>query len=137
MKRIFKYLKLFSIFLIIDIQAGCHKEKYQFNILFNNNSNLNLCIYDSYSFPDTSISKIRHGAYYVGPNSKETLKSKNGWDYDIINYNQGKKLIIFVFNKDTIDKYSFNEIEAGYKITKRYDLSLDYLKSANWTINYP
>ena len=35
---------------------------------------------------------------------------------------------IFIFNKDILDNYSWEEIQLDYKILRRYDLSLEDLK---------
>ncbi|OFX34438.1 MAG: hypothetical protein A2X08_16680 [Bacteroidetes bacterium GWA2_32_17] len=51
--------------------------------------------------------------------------------------NSQNTLILFVFDKDTLAKCRWSEIVSGYKVAKRYDLSLDYLRSINWTINFP
>lgn len=46
-------------------------------------------------------------------------------------------LFLFVFSTDTLNKYSWQEIRDGYKILKRYDLSLQDLKEMNFKIIYP
>ena len=38
-------------------------------------------------------------------------------------------LSIYIFSKDTLDKFSWFEIQSGYKILQRYDLSLEDFKS--------
>ena len=45
--------------------------------------------------------------------------------------------MFYVFSVDTLEKYSWEEIREGYKILKRYDLSMDDLDSLDWTITYP
>jgi hypothetical protein len=46
-------------------------------------------------------------------------------------------LTMFVIHKDTLTKYSFEEIQEEYNILKRFDLSIGDLESQNWTITYP
>jgi hypothetical protein len=46
-------------------------------------------------------------------------------------------LSVFIFHTDTLNKYSWEQVRDGYKISKRYDLSLEDLKQRNWTIMYP
>lgn len=46
-------------------------------------------------------------------------------------------LSIFILHPDTIDLYTWDEIRDGYKILKRYDLSLEDLKRCDYTIVYP
>ena len=51
--------------------------------------------------------------------------------------NRKELLMFYVFSVDTLEKYSWEEIREGYRILKRYDLSMDDLDSLNWTITYP
>ncbi|MCB9227688.1 MAG: hypothetical protein H6578_11045 [Chitinophagales bacterium] len=46
-------------------------------------------------------------------------------------------LMLYFFNKDTIEQVSWERIEAENLIEKRYDLTLEILDSLNWTITYP
>jgi hypothetical protein len=46
-------------------------------------------------------------------------------------------LSIYVFDTDTLNTYDWVKVKVGYKVLKRYDLSLDDLKQMNWTITYP
>ena len=46
-------------------------------------------------------------------------------------------LSVFIIHDDTIKKYRWQEIREGYKILKRYDLSLGDLTTLNFTIPYP
>lgn len=49
----------------------------------------------------------------------------------------GDTIRIFVFSYDTLMKYDWEVIRSGYKILKRYDLTLKNLKDLNWSITYP
>ena len=44
---------------------------------------------------------------------------------------------VFIFHTDTLNKYSWQEVRDGYKILRRYDLSLEDIKKMKWTIPYP
>jgi hypothetical protein len=46
-------------------------------------------------------------------------------------------LSVYIFHTDTLNKYSWEEVRDGYKILKRYDLSLGDLKKSNFTVTYP
>ncbi len=46
-------------------------------------------------------------------------------------------LSVFIFHADTLKKYSWEEIRDGYKVLKRYDLSLEDLEETDFTITYP
>ena len=47
------------------------------------------------------------------------------------------KLIVFVFDADVIENYSWETIVENYMILKRYELSLEDLKNRHWIIEYP
>jgi hypothetical protein len=42
-----------------------------------------------------------------------------------------------IFSSDTLDTNDWQTIRSGYKVMKRYDVSLDDLKQNQWTITYP
>jgi hypothetical protein len=46
-------------------------------------------------------------------------------------------LSIYFFAKDTIDKYSWDDIKTKYKIVQRYDMSVDDFKQLHYRISYP
>lgn len=46
-------------------------------------------------------------------------------------------LSVFIFHSDTLEKYTWEEVRDGYKIIKRYDLSLDDIEHMDYTIVYP
>lgn len=128
-----KTFLLITSFLVF-VSCSCRKER-QTYIWFNNTTNKGYYIEPSYTYPDTSYFALV-GGYEIRPNTKESLGSKNGWDIDIINNNSTKTLMLFLLDKDTLGKYSGQEIPLS-SITKRFDLSLDYLKKINWSITYP
>ena len=59
--------------------------------------------------------------------TKNELKEIFGFD----------SLMIFIFSKDTLNAYSWEEIRSGYKILKRFDFNINDLDSLNWTLTYP
>lgn len=46
-------------------------------------------------------------------------------------------LSIYIFHTDTLKQNSWEEIKNGYKVLKRYDLSLEDLENLNWELTYP
>ncbi|MCC8145528.1 MAG: hypothetical protein LIO93_03620 [Bacteroidales bacterium] len=75
-------------------------------------------------YPDTTLSfnysgySIKPNAYVYGGISNTTIEN---W---ILSFPKDT-VSIFIFDKDTLDKYSWKTIQQHYKILKRYDLSLD------------
>jgi len=51
--------------------------------------------------------------------------------------NDPDSLSIYVFDADTINKYSWEKIRADNIVRKRYDFSIDDLKARNWIISFP
>ncbi|MDX2128519.1 MAG: hypothetical protein SFU91_05730 [Chloroherpetonaceae bacterium] len=46
-------------------------------------------------------------------------------------------LSIYIFDPDTVAKYSWEEIRAGYKIIVRYDFSIEEIARLNGRLTYP
>ncbi len=46
-------------------------------------------------------------------------------------------LSFYIFHADTVKKYKWDEVRDGYKILKRYDLSLQDIKQLNKSVYYP
>ena len=46
-------------------------------------------------------------------------------------------LSVFIFSKDTIDKFGWSEVLFGYKILQRYDISSEDIKKLKDIIPYP
>mgnify|MGYP006185477923 CR=1 FL=1 len=69
----------------------------------------------------------------LGSGKRHYYDSSLPWeDY----YKKNDKMSIFIFHSDTIEKYSWEEIRTGYKVLKRFDLSLKELQSTNYTVTY-
>lgn len=82
-------------------------------------------------YPDTLISKDTR---------LSSLIEKGGHMYCEFNHLEGEPAVyhFFVFDADTLNKYSWNQIRTGYKILKRYDLSIENgLKQIKYVITYP
>lgn len=47
-----------------------------------------------------------------------------------------KKLHLYIIQKDSVDKYGWEEIHAKNFYNRKYDLDVDDLDSLNWTIEY-
>jgi hypothetical protein len=87
--------------------------------------------------PDTSLpysnqyvfDDIESGGLYIYDKSRPFKKI-----YEITGVDT---LAMFFFDNDTLAKYDWSEIRSGYRILKRYDLSLQDLENRNFTIEYP
>jgi hypothetical protein len=106
-----------------------------YSIKIQNNTNDTLLFFESYSYPDTTITQSKPILKWIYPKDYSYLDSKKDWDEVLVPPKD--TISIFILSKDTIDKYRWNEIRIDYNILKRYDLSLEDLQRMNWTISYP
>lgn len=109
-------------------------------IKINNNSSENIELDYSNSYPDTSLKTNNLGDCDCGkikPKSTCECNSRYGWKDHIKTMCKGGKLMLFIFNKDTINKYSWDTVVSKYKVSKRFELSIEDLENSNWTITYP
>ena len=153
-----KSIKLFLL-LLLFIPGSCREffdiPKYNFqDITFVNNSDTYVSFYP-YSFSwailnygrfypdtllppaDTGYRSIDYDQYKVLPMKSYTWNTKIEQKTLKESPYRNELLMFYVFSVDTLEKYSWEEIREGYKILKRYDLSMDDLDSLDWTITYP
>ncbi len=102
-------------------------------------------------YPDTLLpTKMRPSVFHeVSPNTSGYSTSLVPWE-EIVSQLPQDTLSVFIFHADTISKYTsegiidryieligWEIIRDGYKILKRYDLSLEDLEETDFTITYP
>jgi hypothetical protein len=88
------------------------------------------------SYPDTAISESKPYFLPVAPNDYSHLQLHEKWE-NVFPRLPADTLSIYIFSTDTLNAYDWSEIRTGYKVLKRYDLSLDDLQKSNYTITYP
>lgn len=88
------------------------------------------------AYPDTTLPPSEPDLYKIEPNKQINLRSGFEWE-KVIEEMPLDTLSIYVFDADTLNTYDWVQVKEGYKVLKRYDLSLDDLKQMNWTITYP
>ena len=115
---------------------------------FDNQTNDTLYVYFALDFqtayPDTSLPIDPNKANIMGapPHKRQEIYNSRNIPYDKIIHDLPKDtLSVFLFYQDTLLKYNWEEIRQGYKILKRYDLSLDDIrflyKNHTLVIPYP
>jgi len=70
-------------------------------------------------------------------NSTQVLCGRNCIESDFMFLISSDTLMEYVFDAQVIENTSRDSIKAKYLVLKRYDLSLQDLKNADWTITYP
>ncbi|MDO5104977.1 hypothetical protein [Capnocytophaga sp.] len=110
-------------------------EKYIINVVNN----------EKYSIGGYFALGGKHGTFYpdtIIPLRKDYVTSEiNSYESNI---EWGKifkqlpkdTLSIFIFHTDTLNKYPWKEVRNGYKILKRYDLSLQDIEKLNYKVPY-
>ena len=110
-------------------------------VYIKNNSPHSIDTYFAYggnggtAYPDTTLP--------INDYTVKDIKSGTQYPFDVnslestINRLPADTLSIYIFHTDTLKKYSWQEVRDGYKVLKRYDLSLEDLKRMNYTITYP
>ena len=94
-------------------------------------------------FPDTTLPSQRPDNKktrlfgYVPPNiSLWSVETKTAWG-DLFKKMPKDTLSIYIFNADTLSKYSWEEIRNGYKVLRRYDISIQDVEKRSYKIVYP
>ncbi len=92
---------------------------------------------DGNTYPDTvppvSVSYVgkelesdKRFIYYFGGGKSELIQSL-----------PNDTLSVYIFSTDTLKRYSWEEVRSGYKVLRRYNLSLSDLNRLDWTLTYP
>ena len=137
-----KYIML--VFLSISLMSNCCEkmmEKWYYIRVTNVSQNTVMVTagYGRFSmnaYPDTTLPASVPSLDKIEPMKHTNLTSGFEWE-KVIKDMPLDTLSIYVFDEDTLNTYSWNQIKEGYKVLKRYDLSIDDLKRMNWNVAYP
>ena len=124
-----------SLFTFLTFMA-CPYLDYQKSFIFSNNSDRDVYIYLGVAsrelggslYPDTAIAEVKCGEPYKKGDSRQYC-----YNYE----NDLDTLCLFIFDADTFNTYSWEEIKYGYKILQRYDISHENIKNLKFNISYP
>ena len=137
------YTLIGIIILVIGTSSSCRKEKSD-GLVTINNANYTINVRILFNYPDTTLEMGENCLDCTADIEPNTLKehfffpnSRYNWSTIIADRNSHSTLTMFVIHRDTLDKYSFEQIQQDYNILKRYDLSVEDLENQNWTITYP
>jgi hypothetical protein len=147
MKKILKpKWLLFALAAVIISSCGNHGNnlsKYSYTVYNQSDNTLYFAEgfgahYNGMNFyPDTSLPVSKPSLYIV--RAHQSLP--NGVNYEdwstMFNSLPTDTLSIYIFSADALDNSSWNDIKTGYKILRRYDLSLEDIKKLDNKIYYP
>ena len=133
-----KSLKFVILLSAIFTLTAC-PEKGILSFGFENNSDVDVYIYlgaierkyGGTLYPDTAISEVRAGT----PVPRGSIRYGNSFHEEVWIYTD--TLCLFIFDADIYNTYSWEEIKSGYKILKRYDLTLEDFRRLGWRISFP
>lgn len=142
MKKI-KLLLRTVMLIIVILLYGCDSfpdKRYLMNV--DNHFSSTICWNNAFgggekTYPDTTLLFKRERV-----NRKVKAEGKY-YDYYSLSFEElfsdlpQDTLSMYFFSQDTLDKYSWEEIQAGYKVLIRYDISLQDLIRLDYTISYP
>lgn len=143
-----RYFKNALFLLLFSCCGSCSCDPYKLNrkLHIRNNSNTEIVIIDSPSYPDTlnysfEPCRAEDVARLVPPNSDKIYLHRINWENEIKKSSNGG-LLFFAIDADSAksyaEKYGCDTIEKRKDlILKRFAVTLDYLNSNNWTLTYP
>ena len=133
--------KLFNLFLLLTgfyFFISC-LEEHPAPYFVENNSGKSIFYYlgvappsqGGFIYPDTSI-YLDSNERLRGPVLPNSISS-----FSYRNNNNADTICLFIFDADTVKKYSWEEVRRGYKILQRYDMSKEDLKFIDCNFIYP
>lgn len=140
-------MKKLLLVIVCTILISCKFEgigERRYTIIVSNNSNHSIVfhfafggLYDGGLYPDTLLPQSCEYIYReIKASGKYYYYSSAKWE-EIYSNLPCDTMSVFIFHTDTLNKYSWQEVRDGYKILRRYDLSLEDIKKMKWTIPYP
>lgn len=140
------YVKiLFALFLTPFLIAGscnsadesedCHRR-----YTFINNSGRTIRLTKSVSYPDSTILDGIGVTSGITPAGEKKYFTTNGcYEFNLESglINEHGVIMIFLFDEEIFEKYSYDEIREKRMWIKKYDMRLEDFNRMNWTITYP
>ncbi len=131
------------VLVIVVLIASCVMDAVNARLQIKNNSNYDISV--EINIFDTIIheSIMENPAYYIsdkishGEIRRQAINGgKHAWS-QFIERSTNKKLNVFIFSTDTIEKYGGFEHIIKQKLYKRYEFAEKELDNINWIIEYP
>lgn len=124
--------------MIVLLCLGCDPIDNRLTVI--NNTNHYIVVSDRLYMPDAKVYlnnkiEVDNFEFYenqIAPNDTLKMITKGSWNNSFINYN---KMVILVFNKDSIIYKKSKKPEENYDIEQIIYLSKDDLIKNNWKVN--
>ncbi len=139
--------KFLVIGFIFIVSLTCCSEckfamDYEYPLRLDNNSAYSIDCYFSFSekiapfAPNTEPDTIHYLFRGVKPQEYYRYSSSLSWE-EKLSYIKSDTISIYIFHTDTLNRYSWKKICEDYLVLKRYDLSLEDLKTLKFKVPYP
>lgn len=143
MKKIFKAINLLLILPLIIFSKceGIYMDK-RYTIDLTNNASHSIGYYFATGgrfgtfYPDSLPVTNAYIIYDINRVIMPGFETHLDWD-NVFRTLPKDTLSLFIFHTDTLNKYTWDEVRNGYKVLKRYNLSLADLERLNFKIVYP
>lgn len=136
-----KVLVILAVFIVFQSSSCLDKDNERHKIIkIVNNSDKDIYYYESARFPDTTFfdaSPTYAPFDYKIPAKSFKESQMRGYYEDAILANPYGKIIIFIYDANTIETTPWDTVMAKYLVLKRYDLGVEDLNRLNWIINFP
>lgn len=130
------FLGIGIIFICLNL-LGCNPhDDYVRHFKIINNSDASIYIAFSYSYPDTSLSKINN-IPYSNANQTQKVFSKNSLSQRTGVFEISSTCLMFIFDAHTIETTPWDSIVKHNKVLKRYQLTKSDMEKMNWIVTYP
>lgn len=114
---------------------NCHKH---INIVNNSDGDIYYSL--SFRYPDTITLYPNPTSdsytYRIEKNSEKKDFSRSCYEGEI-KINPEEKIMYYIYSANTLETVPWDTVVKYYMILERYDLSVENLKSMNWTVTYP
>jgi hypothetical protein len=130
-------MKYWILIFVITIVSSCSENDNK--LVLNNDTEEKIMYYDEFMNENNFIPNLidcdNGSLYYVDSKLEERITSPTVWEA-YFKENPNNLLRIYIFNKDTVEKYGKCKVLKNKMTIKRYDLTLDDMKKMNWRIVY-
>ena len=133
--KILAIIMLSGVFSYLNCSKNPATEKV-YRIWIQNNSFGIINFLVSYNFPDTIIPDQYNNIAGIKTNDRTPYDSREDWE-TVFKKTKLGIISVFFFSPDTITKYGWNDVRNNYRILKRKEITLQELKSHQWTVFYP
>lgn len=133
---------LFFLFLIAIFINACEKPPgvRSYRVMWiENNSEMPISTLLGYEYPDTSIPDITGSEYRLksaSPSDKIGHDFRMTWK-EVFEQLPHDTLSVFIFHRDTLERYNWEQIRTNYKLLDRIEISREDLERMNNTISFP